>query len=249
MSKSTNEKQIGSEFKQNLIAKAKESLVKTNRNYVTAFERSTVEGKDPETILAETQRYLQSGHGLSKTWCELLEATLDLELAMDKVRRALWFLEVMPPGIAERWNVGGWTIYHVDFWTFEMAALLNRLEKLIKQTCRKLLKPSNPNWRKTEDTLMASVHKMQEDIGKFRNPLAHGGGPVEALALEQLWEPFVLTGVDFEEVVNRHYQSMAGFRQVWHDRLETVTTTTLAATNAILQELDKYAFPLAGGTT
>lgn len=243
--------EIGVEFKRNLIAKAREELERINPAFVQAFQKGVADGEALERVIETTRPVLGTkAHARWDRWSKLLTAALDVEFAMDQVRRSLWLLEATPQGAPNnrRYDPGAWIVYHVDHWIFEMHAFLERLEKLVKLTCRSLVRPMNLRWPEIEKELMSPIAKIKKDIGKMRHPLAHGGGPVEAIEEEQLWEGFVLLHLeDFSSVVSGRYEKSAAFQQRWHQFLRKRTVTVLAAADAIFTKLNEYAFVSSGG--
>lgn len=230
-------------FRRKLLEWAKNELQKENPGYIEAFSQRLAETGDLDRAIKETKPLL----GAPPDWYPLLTAMADTEMVLDKVQRAVWFLAVAPPSRAgELWHPGAWAVYHVDHWTFEIYALMEGMNKLIKRTVRHLIRPDNPQWRDVENRLVASVTKIRDSIAKVRDPLAHGyGGGVTGIEEERLWEPHLAVAPKGEvDLVQARYQSIqdGGYQQKWYERLRQGTALVIAAMESIFKDLSKEAF-------
>jgi len=179
------------------------------------------------------------GKGIPE-WSHLLTLCLDVELALDKTLRALTLLGTPIPPLGSEWNIGAWTVYHLDHWTFEMQAWLERLDTLVTRTCRFLLRARNRSWREIQERLSGDIQKMKEVTSQVRNPLAHGGGGgVTGPEEDFLWEPSLISEAD-EDIVTAFYRTMSQADQQFHlERIRTVTVQAVAASEAIFRELNR----------
>ncbi len=136
---------------------------------------------------------------------------------------------------------GAWVTYHVDHWTFQMDALLERADKLIALVFRQLVRPKDPDWRAREDGTRNDVKKMKDEIAKRRDPLAHGlGGGVGAVPEGQLWEPYLASAQFDADIVTGAYEAMGPRREFWHSLLEQTTILALGRIEAIFDKLLEY---------
>jgi hypothetical protein len=216
---------------------AANALAAANPSYVQAFQQRMEEtGGDFERITHETRPLLAAGF---KSWTDLLTAILDVELVLDQVKRSLTFLASDVVGTPE--ENGAWTIYHVDHWTFEVDALLERLDKLVAAMFRRLVRPKDSDWRIKERAVRDDIKKMKVEVAKLRDPLAHGlGGGVTGIQEEDLWEPFLAARAFDVDLVASRYQSSAEYRQRWHSYLLQTTALVVAALESISKRLGEH---------
>ena len=140
------------EFRRLLRAQARAALENTHPRYVQRFAEELKRTEDFEQAASAAQPLL--GKGIPK-WSQLLTLTLDLELALDKTRRALSLLGKSVPALGPEWNSGAWTVYQLDHWTFEIDAWMERLDRLVKRVCRQMLRPQCPEWKELRIALQA----------------------------------------------------------------------------------------------
>ena len=213
------------------------ALVAANPEYVQTFLRRLEETSgDLDRVIDETKPLLEGG---LKDWTDLLTAVLDVELVLDKVKRSLTFLRSGVTGTSE--ETGAWVIYHTDCWTFQMDALLERVDKLAAQIFRRLVRPKDSAWQAKEKAIRNDIKKMKAEIAKQRDPLAHGlGGGVLGIQEERLWEAF-LAGRAFDiDLVASFYQHASPNRQRWYSFLEATTILAFGAVEAIAGKLSGY---------
>jgi len=178
--------------------------------------------------------------GFSK-WRPLITAAHDIQLAEHQIRCALGLLKAIPPEEtleSHHMSRGAWIYYHVTTWTFWMDALLERAKRLVKQGVRVLVRPSEPGWKALQAELLAPLESLSELVGKLRDPLAHGGGAIEALAEEHLWEAIVLLSapVDFNQV----FQPMTKHHETWYERLHKMSEAALATVEQAAGKLNQH---------
>lgn len=230
-------------FRKALYAAVACSLRERHPAYVKAFTETLNRSRDFKQAL-ETATSFPTDAGFAK-WRPLLTAEFDLGLAMDQLRMSLKLLGSIPPrdsaseqGVLE--SDGAWIYYHYNVCVLCIDGLLERTKKLLKQTVRALVKPTKPNWKAFEQGLLSTVVLLSDDIRKVRNPIAHGGGVVQAPAKERIWEGIVLLpdagdrGVPLEQI----YEPFVQYRQRWHGLLESASATVLAEIDKVLEQLN-----------
>ncbi len=230
-------------FRKKLEAWARRQLEQTNPAYLQAFSARLVETGSPSRAIEQTRALL----GSPPRWYRLLTAMADIEIALDKVRRALSYLGAAPAnGMGQLSNEGAWAVYHFDQWTFQMHALLERLERLIKLTGRHIASKKNPKWPDAERTLLDRVKGMSDVVGNVRHPLAHGGGGgVKGLEDDRLWEPYLVGAmgldIDFPQAL---YQAVgeSGRREKWGHYLQRSTVLAIRSMEEIFERLSSQAF-------
>ena len=170
----------------------------------------------------------------------LLTATLDTELAMDKLISALNLFKTVPPReLLDEWSMseGALIDYNYSAWVFWMDALLERVKKLVSQAVRTLVRPHNPRFKDIERALLNSVDRLSSITGHVRNPLAHGGGAVQALEEERLWVTYALLGAHTD--ISELYHPLVEYRDTWHQRLRHASTLALAEIERVSSELNR----------
>ena len=224
-------------LKRKICEAARNALIAANPEYVQTFLRRLEETSgDLDRVIDETKPLL--GERL-KDWTDLLNAVLDVELVLDKAKRSLMFLRSDIEGTPE--ESGAWVVYHIDHWTFQMDALLERVDKLVALVLRRLVRPKDNTWQAKQKAIRDDVKKMKDEIAKRRDPLAHGlGGGVLGIQEERLWEPF-LAGRAFDvDIVASFYERASPKKQRWHSFLEPVTILAFGAVEAISEKLCEY---------
>jgi hypothetical protein len=226
-------------LKRKLYETAANALATANPGYVQAFQQRLKETNDLERAIADTRPLLREGF---ERWNDLLTAVFDVELAMDKVKRSLAFLQSDVAGTPD--EAGACVIYHIDHWTFQMDGFLERLDTLIAKTIRHFVRPKDKEgWQATQAALRQDVGKLKVEMAKVRDPLAHGlGGGVTGIQEQQLWEPF-LAGRLFEfDFVESVYRGASPRKQRWCSMLEKATILALAqvekTSEGLIQHLD-----------
>src|SRR3989304_1711635 len=134
-------------LKNKLYEAAANALVAANPDYVQTFRQRMKETRgDFERVINETKPLLH-GHEL-RGWSDLLTALLDLQVVLKKVKLSLRLLRADVAGTPQ--ETGARIVYHFDHWTFEMDALLERLDKLVARGFRRLVRPTDSGWRGKE---------------------------------------------------------------------------------------------------
>ena len=232
-------------FRHHLEEWALGQLEATNRPYVATFARRiTQTPHDLAQVIAETAPLL----GPPTTWPHLLTALLDVELYFDRCRRAVWFLGFTPAAPqAAPTHPGAWLLYHIDTWHVVACALLERIRTLISLTCRTVIRPKSPRFKIIEAQLVAEVQNLKKFIEDQRDRIAHGGGSVEALERDKLWEPYLVVrrvfgSTDTIDIIGNYYDGAIRYQTSWHSRAQRFTTWIFAFSEVWLRRLTEEAF-------
>lgn len=222
-----------------LRASARESFARDNPQYYGTFNAEFSRTKD--FGLATSKAAPMVRKQVSRDWRDLLRLCVDFELVLDQCRRAATLIQMDPPTIEPQWDDGAWTIYNLNHWTFEMYALLERLNALVLKVCRVVLRPSAPDWQATQQKLSKQVQDMRDEVGVLRNPLAHtgSGGVSEAVVADDLYPTALLIGWN-EDVVPRFYQQVTRFGHYWRSLVSDETAKAIAMSEAIFAELIQH---------
>ncbi|MBI2866710.1 MAG: hypothetical protein HYX97_00070 [Chloroflexi bacterium] len=232
-----------SNLRQMLRTLAKQELERNQPEYVERFREVLEESGDFNKATDQARPLI--GKGVPQ-WSTLLTLALDVELSLDKLRRALELLGTPVPQLRSEWNAGAWAEYHFDHWVYQSHAWLERLDKLVKRVCRSLIKPHSRQWQQVERRLTGEIAQMANGIGKIRHPLAHGGGGgVTGPQEEGLWEPSLLIDGDVD-IVSAAYQSKGQFQEKWHKMLVGVTVKAITRSEAIFRELNRHIVSFGG---
>ena len=222
-------------FRLKLTAWARSQLEMDNRLYMETFTARLLEtGGDLVKVTEETRSLLRG----PRSWRKVLTALLDVEQTMDMVRRSVWFIGSIPqPTDSNVSDPGAWLVYHVDAWHIYTYGLLDRMKRIITLTCRHVVRP-----RESADELKArlldDVEKMKAVVSRTRHPVAHGGGTVEALEENDLWEPYVTVGPDaWLNITSSYYEGVAKRQTKWHDGFKRSSIKVLAMSEAWFGEL------------
>jgi len=118
--------------------------------------------------------------------------------------------------------------------------LLEREKSLVKQVVRNLVKPSNPQYKDIEKTLLKYIEAQRDEISKVRHPLAHTGkgGTIEAVMETDSWKNFVIipSPVNFNELL----ASYVPYHMRWHDFLHGISVKTIAELERTSKEIYKH---------
>jgi len=221
---------------------ARQELEKTNPMYVKTIRQKLNENRSISQAGKEAHELLRPNPPEAVS---LLSAVLDVEITMDQLRWSLRFLDAAPPDCQDPVGLGAWNKYHLDHWFFLINAFLEKVDKLVKKTCRSLVKAQGKDFKALEEKLSSDINKMKEVVKKERDKLAHGGGSgIEAIEEQRLWEPYLAAPVsnstfDYEGAINSLYKNIAPRRQTWHNRLKQVTILAIAASEAIFGEVNR----------
>ena len=213
-------------LRQNIISSAARNLESIAPEYVDAFRKS-LQAKGYEQSLNEVKG-IKIGSRFNK-WRDIYTRLLDVEVAIHQLKTSLSLLKAPAPSYL---TVGEWVIYHHDAWAIWVQGLLNRFEKLAIKVVRELVETSNPNFMSLEADISLANRNLKNQVGKVRDPIAHGGGPIKVLQGEGLLEPILLIGgqLNMKDV----FEPMASYQQKWHQK-------SYAISIRILEEIDKLS--------
>lgn len=207
-------------------------LEKLAPKHVKAFRETFAQGKGPEHGLSALVG-IRVDHRF-KVWRNICINLIDVELQMHRVKNCL--ILVNSPAVSPL-NQGEWVEYHFDAWAVLMQGLLHRIEKLTKGIVRELIRPTNANWKLVETQTLEKVKDFQKRVKKIRDPIAHTGGAVEALADGHLLESYILIGGHTS--TRDLLQPMASYQKKWHKNLSIFSTLVFDEMDRIGERLCK----------
>jgi len=218
-------------LRQNIISSAARHLESIAPEYVDAFRKS-LQAKGYEQSLNEVKG-IKVGSSFNK-WREIYTRLLDVELAMHQLKTSLRLLKAPAPSYL---TLGEWVIYHHDAWAIWAQGLLNRFEKLALKVVRKLVKTSNPNFTILDNYIGVEIRKLKDEVGKLRDPIAHGGGRIEAPQEEGLLEPILLIGgqLNMKDV----FEPMASYQQKWHKKSYAISIRILEGIDKLSERINR----------
>lgn len=212
-----------------VVSGAARSLEQTAPSHVSAFRKILQQAGD----LQQAQNALaniQTGAQFSK-WREICIDLIDVELQMHRVAISLLLLnsEATPP-----LSQGEWVDYHDNAWAILTRSLLDKVEKLTKNIVRKLVRPTNSEWKHIEEQMLQTVYDFKSRLKPVRDPAAHVRGPVEAIATEHGVEVFVLTGgCDIKAL----FEPMGDYQRKWHRILSDYSALVFAEVHRLGERL------------
>jgi hypothetical protein len=230
------------QFRNALQAAAARSLERTHPEYVVTFQKVISQTGDPSKAF-DTVKDISTDKGFTR-WRPILTATLDTELAINRLRVALNMLKILPPREVLNlfsMSAGEWVDYQLTNWLFLMKALLEKEKALISKAVRTLVKPSNTQWKDIENSLLKRINALIKDTGKMRDPLAHGGlggGGVSAVEEERLWEGFVLMRGPLD--IRQLLEPMVEYHDKSLQRLRQTSIQALAEINRASEDLSRH---------
>jgi hypothetical protein len=217
-------------LKARIVADARADLRKYKPDYVARLQAELILTNDLDMAIARAQPYL--GSPLRK-WPALLTAIFDVELVRGKVVECHDHLKNLRD--SDQPEAGYWFAYHLDLWTFQSDAFINRGSNLYTKVIRAVLRHCDPAWAEFEKEIAAAVAVDRSDFGKVRHPLAHGlGAGVDAMT--QHWEAVlaapgdVVESPDFakEALGNFYAQVNASRRKTWFRAMHRATLVLFA---------------------
>jgi len=224
-------------FRQCLLHRAKETVASRNPTYVQTLAQMVQNDTDLDEML-ERLRPLLRGDEI-REWQPLLETAEQCRDCARAVRAAVHLFNAVPPDEylrASGVTLGEWTHYHFSSWIIEIHALLERVEQLVKQTCRQFLRPRDSSWQMGQDSLLAKVKVMRQAAEAVRVRHAHGFGYFDAIEEEKLWEFHVVAFPDVDLVASGLAQEVQ-FRPRWGAMIDEMTTGALAEIDATFDRL------------
>jgi len=230
-------------FRQCLLRGAKQAVLSRNPPWAEALAQMLQDGTDLNEML-DRLRPLLRGDELGE-WQPLLETADRCRDCLRAVHTAVRLFHNVPPDeylAACGVSVGEWTHYHMGKWTIEMHALLERVDQLVKQTCRIFLKRGDSSWQATQDSLLTEVRKMRHKLGGTRRRPgmrvrhAHGLGYFDAIEDEKLWEFHVVAFPDVD-LVEWGLAQAVQFRERWGKQIVIMTANALREVDGTFDRL------------
>ncbi len=223
-------------LRQSIISSAADTLEKLAPEHVRAFRETIEQGEGPEQGL---EQGLDSLSGIDagpqfKKWSKLCIDLIDVELQMHRIQNSLELIKspAYPP-----LNQGEWVEYHCDAWAILMLGLLYRIEKLTKNIVRELVRPANTKWKFVETETLQIIKNFQSRVKVIRDPIAHTGGAVEAIANGHRLEMYLLIG---GRVPMKHIlEPMAGYQRKWHQHLSNFSTQVFTEIDTLSEHLHR----------
>lgn len=218
-------------LRHNIISSATKNLENIAPEYVSAFRKSSQTNSWEQSLIEV--KGIEIGSGFNK-WRDIYTRLLDVEMAIHQLKTSLSLLKAPPPSYL---TVGEWVIYHHDAWAIWVQGLLSRFEKLALKVVRELAETSDPNIRSVENDIRVAIGNLKKEVGEVRDPVAHGGGPIEALQEERLLEPILLIGgqLNMKDV----FKPMASYQQKWHQKSYDTSILILAVIDKLSETLNR----------
>ncbi len=226
------------DFRANLLDAAGCALERAHPDFVSTFSQVLEATQDPDQAHAAVAS-IATDQGFAR-WRPLLVSLYDVELQMARVRSALKLHGTRAEAsILTMWtmNEGSWVDYHQAAWTLYIDGMLERVRKLLRQSCRGLIRPFSQDWRATEKRLCSVPDDLLGRLASMRDPIAHGGGPVEALAQERLIEGQAVLGIWFDALYLLEKQRDS--QSKWQEHMHKFTLLTFAWIEQTLDELNQ----------
>lgn len=223
-------------FRQCLLSGAKEAVTNRNPTYVQTLAQMLQDDTDPDEMLTRLRPLLRGDE--LREWQPLLETAERCRDCARAARAAVRLFNALPSDEhLQAWGVtpGEWTHYHLAKWLIEMHALLERVEQLIKQTCKRFLR-RDPSRRATQDSMLAKVEKMRRAVEPMRARHAHGFGYFDAIEDQKLWEFHMVAFPDIDLVASGLAQEIQ-LRPRWGAMIDRMTTGTMAEIDATFDGL------------
>jgi hypothetical protein len=193
-------------LKARVFEDARRDLERSKPGYVAAFQATLAATGSPELASAKAKPLLKGG--LQK-WPAILTGFFDLEVVRGKVVDCHKHLERSRDSSAP--DAGYWFAYHLDHWTFQTDAFLNRCDTLFKQVIRGTIRHRDPEgWQQFQNEVAAELQVLKDRFGELRHPLAHGlGGGVAGIT--ERWESILAAPFDVGTSPEFVKSSMASF--------------------------------------
>jgi hypothetical protein len=225
------------EFRHGLETWGQQQLNVERPAYVGAFKAELIRSANLESAMNAAEPFLDK----PLSWAHLLTCALDVEMARDKLKFATVLSGANPPD--QNIPRGVWVVHQADLWSLCASAFLERIDKLVFSTCRKMIKDPARR-KKVVDSLKDAIEKQKGHIKILRDRVAHGGGgPVEAMESERLWEVHLVLEVDgFRDVINNFHEYCADRQSGWHDGFSDVTLKLIADADTWFDQLAKDVF-------
>lgn len=212
-----------------IIEQARIALELRNPRYVDAFRGAMSEGLD--AAMDGARPFL----GNRPWWYELLTGLLSVELAMDEAKHAL---SLMRSHRGDGREDGRLLQYHFDHWLFQMHALLEKSDHLVKRVYRTLVRRLHPDtYNEKMQRATAGLETLRQQYAKVRNPLVHPtGGWVTGPEEDRLWEAHLLVEATMAHVIAGHYDILPTVRDRWYEQNRPRTAVVLASIDAAFRQ-------------
>jgi hypothetical protein len=224
-------------FRQCVLDRAREAVLKRNPTYARTLAQMVQDGIDVDEMLRALQPLLRGDE--IREWRPLLEMAERCRDCARAARAAVRLFNAAPPDEylqASGVTLGEWTHYHFSSWSIEMHALLERVEELVKRTCRTFLRRQDPSWQVTQDFLLTKVAVMRKALEGVRVRHAHGFGYFDAIEEEKLWELHVVAFPDIDVAAWGMAQEVQ-FRPRWGKLFDKMTAGALAEIDTTFDRL------------
>lgn len=222
------------DLKRWLLEWSGQDLRRVNAPYVAEFQMALQSRNgDIEGATNYARGVLREGRPHTR---ELLTRLLDFELSRSKVARALAKLRAAAYDTSD---AGDEFEYHWDHWLFQISACLARFDKLVTAAFRTTAR-AEPAVRGAQLKKLRSdfTEDTRSKIDPYRDPLAHGGGPVEGV--DPHWEPFLAcpnyvdAGMRLADDLTKRVRGgiAAEVRTRWHSQIYAANVVVFALLEA-----------------
>lgn len=223
---------------------AKRELSIVDRDFVSEVE-SIVRTQNLGLVLPSGLSLPTPTFRLSSKWHDLLALTMEVVEELDRLNLTVTLMDPNNShGIDRRLGV-----YYFDVWIQRVFNLCEKLDKLVANTCRLLLRNKKPDkWRAREDYYRALIKaKVQDEIEKHRSPSVHGAGGQGILSGRvitedhQGWEISVVGGPQMIDIMmEERYQAGGLLDPEGYFQIAGVLTQSVVVNlTTILLELDQ----------
>ena len=187
----SNAKGAYDRLKARIVQDATRDLERTSPEFVATFQATlAATGGDVDEAVAKATPLLK---GRLRKWPRILTGFFDLEVVREKVVQCHAHLKQALDSTTP--EASYWFSYHLDHWTFQTDAFLNRCDRLYKQVIRGPIRERDPDgWQDFQRQVAAESRVLKDRFGQLRHPLAHGlGGGVQGIT--EHWESILAASV------------------------------------------------------
>lgn len=164
-------------------------------------------------------------------WRELFIDIVDVDLQICRLEDSLTLLDSSPP---QEFPLGEWVDYHYSAWLILAQSLLSRVEKLVKDIVRDVIKPKNR--AEYEKTMLKTISTFKSKIKPARDPIAHVRGAVDGIREQNVAESVIVAG---GYKVRDLFQAEADNQGKWHAMLNGVAQQIILEIMNICEQLNK----------
>lgn len=156
-----SEKGAYDRLKARVFQDARRDLERANPEYVEAFQATLLAtAGDLDDAIAKAKPLLK---GPLPKWPKILTGFFDLELVRGKVVECHAHLKQARDDASP--NAGYWFSYHLDHWTFQTDAFLERCNRLYTQVIRGTIRERDPDgWQSFQKDVVANLTSAQESV-------------------------------------------------------------------------------------